>query len=62
MAIKKFDQETLKKLHPKAPSPARQEQPANGATTPERERLREAVKEANDPRRIVTLKPGYYSN
>jgi hypothetical protein len=63
MAIKKFDPETLKRLQSGPSSlPSGPTQPENGATTPTPERLREAVKEANDPRRIVTLRPGYYSN
>lgn len=58
MTITKFDTETLKKL--RAGSESREKQPENGATTPSSERLREAVTEANDLKRLITLKPGYY--
>jgi hypothetical protein len=58
MAITKFDPETLKKL--RATSVPSEKQPENGATTPSTERLREAATEANDPKRLVTLKPGYH--
>lgn len=54
----KFDADTIKKLQtPPTPDP---QQPANGATSPSPERIREAVREANDPQRLVSIKPGYY--
>ena len=58
MAIKKFDPETLKKLQ--SDPPAADRHPENGATTPSADKLREAVREANDPKRLVSLTPGYY--
>lgn len=58
MATTKFDEETLKKLQSEPRSADRQ--PENGATTPSADRLREAVREANNPKRLVSLTPGYY--
>ena len=52
--VKKFDAATLKKLRitAKADEPA---QPTNGAVTPSRERTRDAVRDANDPRRLTSV-------
>jgi len=58
MTTKKFDEKTLKKLQSEPSSDDRQ--PENGVTTPSADRLREAVREANDPKRLVSLTPGYY--
>lgn len=58
MTTRKFDEETLKKLQSRLSSDDRQ--PENGVTTPSADRLREAVREANDPKRLVSLTPGYY--
>lgn len=55
---KKFDAETLKKLRSEPqPEP---KQPDNGTASPSPERVREAVREANDPRRLVSISPGYH--
>jgi len=59
MAIKKFDADTLKKLQSAAPS--EQKQPENGTVSPSRDQIREALREANDPNRLISVKPGYYS-
>lgn len=59
MALKKFDQDTLKKLQSDAPSEPKQ--PENGTVSPSRDQIREALREANDPNRLVSVKPGYYS-
>ena len=58
MSTKKFDPETLKKLQSEPASEKRQ--PENGATSPSADQIREAIREASDPRRLVSLKPGYY--
>jgi len=53
----KFDAETLKKLS-ETPRPDAKE-PANGTTSPSPDKVREAVREANDPKRLVTIEPKY---
>ncbi len=57
MTTRKFSEKTLKKLQSRPSSDDRQ--PENGVTTPSADRLREAVREANDPKRLVSLTPGY---
>ena len=56
MTTKTFDEETLKKLQSEPSSDDRQ--PENGVTTASADRLRAAVREANDPKRLGSLTPG----
>lgn len=58
MATKQFDKATLRKLQSNRPVGPRQ--PENGAVAPSEDEIREAVREANDPNRLVSIKPGFY--
>jgi len=53
----RLDPETLKKLRPEPTTPS--SEPENGAKSPSPERLREAVREANDPKRLGSMSPEY---
>ncbi len=54
---KRFDADTLKKLSQISETDRRE--PANGTSNPSRDKVREAVREANDPKRLVTISPKY---
>lgn len=58
MATKQFDKATLRKLQ--SDKPSEEKEPENGTISPSQDQIREALREANDPNRLVSLKPGYY--
>ena len=53
MTAKLFDPRELQKLARRPPSESRQE-PSNGIGTATPERVKEAVREANDPKRLIS--------
>jgi hypothetical protein len=54
--MSKLDERTLERLKPDQRT-YREQLPNNGAQTPSKDRVREAVREAHDPRRLVTDPP-----
>lgn len=54
-ATKTFDRgELTRKLNRERPSSASSREPENGVSTPSPERVREAVREANNPKRLIS--------
>lgn len=53
-AVKTFDRAELKKLTRVRPSSENSDDPKGGVATPSPERVKEAVREANDPKRLIS--------
>jgi hypothetical protein len=59
MSGKAFDRDELQKLNHKRPSAELPREPDNGVSTPSPERIKEAVREANDPKRLISDPQNY---
>ena len=59
MSGKTFDRGELQKLNRKRPSAEQPREPDNGVSTPSPERIKEAVRDANDPKRLISDPQNY---